>query len=62
MYGIEGLMNTIEDNHVIILNGVSYAVNNCIGAVDGEIIKIMMYLTNDHGQLIKVSVESVNIG
>ena len=62
MYGIEGLMNTIEDNHVIILNGVSYAVNNCIGAVDGEIIKIMMYLTNDHGQLIKVSVESINIG
>ena len=62
MYGIEGLMNTIEDNHVIILNGVSYAVNNCIGAVDGEIIKIMMYLTNDHGQSIKVSVESVNIG
>lgn len=62
MYGIEGLMNTIEDNHVVILNGVSYAVNNCIGAVDGEIIKIMMYLTDDRGQLIKVSVESINIG
>ena len=62
MYGIEGLMTTIENNHVVILNGVSYAVNNCIGAVDGDIIKIMMYLVNDSGHLIKVSVESVDIG
>lgn len=61
MFGIEGIMNTIGDNHVLILNGVGYAVNNCVGAIDDEVIKIMMYITNDKGQLIKVSVESVNI-
>ena len=61
MFGIEGIMNTIGDNHVLILNGVGYAVNNCVGAIDDEGIKIMMYITNDKGQLIKVSVESVNI-
>lgn len=61
MFGIEGIMKTINDNHVLILNGVSYVVNNCVGAIDDEVIKIMMYVTNDKGQLIKVSVESVNI-
>ena len=61
MFGIEGIMNTIGDNHVLILNGVGYAVNNCVGAIDDEVIKIMMYITNDQGQLIKVSVESVSI-
>ena len=61
MFGIEGIMNAIGDNHVLILNGVGYAVNNCVGAIDDEVIKIMMYITNDKGQLIKVSVESVNI-
>ena len=60
MFGIEGIINTIDNNHVLILNGVDYAVNNCVGAIDDEVIRIIMYITNDKGQLIKVSVESVN--
>ena len=43
MFGIEGIMNTIGDDHVLILNGVDYAVNNCVGAIDDEVIKIIMY-------------------
>lgn len=60
MFGLEGIINTIDNNHVLILNGVDYAVNNCVGAIDDEVIRIIMYITNDKGQLIKVSVESVN--
>lgn len=60
MFGLEGIINTIGNNHVLILNGVDYAVNNCVGAIDDEVIRIIMYITNDKGQLIKVSVESVN--
>lgn len=61
MYELERLLSEISSTDTVSLNGVSYAVKNCIAAASEDTLKMTMYVVNSKGKLLKISVESVDL-